>query len=323
MSVGAGDRLSRLLALVPWLLRRQGVPLEEAARQFGITEAQLVKDLELLFVCGTPGHMPDDLIEAEWESGRVYLDNADTIARPLRLGLDEAVTLLVGLRTLAEVPGLHDREAVDSALAKLSAAAGDAAGAAATVTVDLTAGAQEQTLATVREALAARRRLRLEYLVPSRDETTVRDVDPMQLSSVGRRWYLAAWCHRAEAVRLFRIDRVVTAELLDVDGTPPPGAVARDPTDQLFEHSADDTPVVLDLHRGAHWVAEYYPVESVTEQPDDVLRVELYAADPRWVARLALRLGGSIRVVSPSWLAEDAVVSARTALALYRDAAPV
>ena len=67
--------------------------------------AQLEADLELLFVCGTPGHMPDDLIEAEWEGGRVYLGNADTIARPLRLGVDEALALIVGLRALAAVPG--------------------------------------------------------------------------------------------------------------------------------------------------------------------------------------------------------------------------
>jgi proteasome accessory factor C len=54
-SPSATQRLSRLLAMVPWLLRRQGVPLAEAARHFGITQEQLVKDLELLFVCGTPG----------------------------------------------------------------------------------------------------------------------------------------------------------------------------------------------------------------------------------------------------------------------------
>ena len=45
-------------------------------RHFGISQTQLVKDLELLFVCGTPGHLPDDLIEADWECGRVYLGNA-------------------------------------------------------------------------------------------------------------------------------------------------------------------------------------------------------------------------------------------------------
>jgi predicted DNA-binding transcriptional regulator YafY len=129
---GAADRLSRLLAMVPWLLSRQGVPLAEAAQQFGISEDELVCDLELLFVCGAPGHMPDDLIEADWESGKVYLDNADAIARPLRLGLDEALTLLVGLRTLADVRGVAGRKALDGALAKLSSAAGEAGAAACT-----------------------------------------------------------------------------------------------------------------------------------------------------------------------------------------------
>jgi proteasome accessory factor C len=50
----ATERLSRLLAMVPYLVTRQGIPLAEAAREFGITEEELVKDLELLFVCGTP-----------------------------------------------------------------------------------------------------------------------------------------------------------------------------------------------------------------------------------------------------------------------------
>jgi proteasome accessory factor C len=82
----ATERLSRLLAMVPYLVSRQGIPLAEAAQEIGISEATLIKDLELLFVCGTPGHMPDDLIDAEWDDGHVYLRNADTIARPLRLG---------------------------------------------------------------------------------------------------------------------------------------------------------------------------------------------------------------------------------------------
>src|SRR5664280_2630678 len=116
----AGQRLARLLALVPWLLKHQGVPLRDAAAVFGVGEDQLVADLELLFVCGTPGHLPDDLIEADWENGRVYLGNADAIARPLRLSVDEAVTLIVGLRTLSAAPGVEN--AVQRALAKLEAA---------------------------------------------------------------------------------------------------------------------------------------------------------------------------------------------------------
>ena len=334
-ATSAADRLSRLLAMVPWLLEHQGVPLEQAARHFDITSDQLVRDLELLFVCGTPGHMPDDLIEAEWESGRVYLANADAIARPLRLGLDEALALLAGLRTLLDVPGAGDREALKGALAKLSSAAGEAAAAAGAVSVDLSAdtapqapggaGAAaraERALDVARAGLRTRRRIHLRYLVPSRDETTERHVDPMRVLTVDGHWYLEGWCHRSTGVRLFRLDRVLEADLMDADGTPPPEAVARDVDDALFQPSTDDLLVTLDLEDGARWVAEQVPVESTAELPGGVLRVQLRTADPRWLRRLLLGLGGGARVVDPPDLAEAVAAAAREALAQYGEDGP-
>jgi proteasome accessory factor C len=315
MSPGATDRLSRLLAMVPYLAGRQGIPLAEAAAEFGITEAALVKDLELLFVCGTPGHLPDDLIEAEWEDGHVYLGNVDAIARPLRLGVDEALALLVGLRALADVPGLHDRDALERTLAKLEAAAGDAAQASTQVAVHV--DGRVGPLAEVRAALAAGRRLHLTYFVPTRDETTQRDVDPMRVLMVDGRWYLEGWCRRAEEVRLFRLDRVEALTVLDVPAEVPATAARRDLDEGLFRPSPDDTVVTLELDPEAHWVADYYPVESVDRLPEDRLLVRLRAADDRWLRTLALRLGGSARVLDPPALAEAVQERARDALAAY------
>jgi len=316
VSGGATDRLSRLLAMVPYLLARQGIPLREAARQFGISEDQLVKDLELLFVCGTPGHMPDDLIEAEWDTGHVYLNNAETIARPLRLGVDEALALIVGLRALAEVPGLHDRDALDRTLAKLEAAAGDAALASAQVAVEVEGEAD--VLATARRAIAGNQRLHLRYFVPTRDETTERDVDPMRVLLVDGRWYLEGWCHRAEAVRLFRLDRVDQIQPLDVPAELPPEAVERDLDEGLFVPSPDDTVVTLELDPPAHWVADYYPVEDVQQVAGKRLLVRLRAADGRWLRTLALQLGGSARILDPPDLAEQVNAAARDALTAYQ-----
>jgi proteasome accessory factor C len=302
--------------MVPWLLQRQGVPLTETARHFGITEDQLVKDLELLFVCGTPGHLPDDLIDANWDSGRIFLDNADAISRPLRLGVDEAVALLAGLRTLADVPGLHDRDVLATALDKLATAAGESAARAATLHVDLSRGAQEHVLTAARDAVRRHRRVRLRYLVPSRDETTLRDVDPIRVVNAGDRWYLEGWCHRAEGVRLFRVDRVIGIEVLDVDGTAPPQAVTRD-ADELFAPSPDDLVVTVELDPAARWVAEYYPVEDVQEMSDGRLRVRLRTASQDWLPRLALRLGGHLVVIGPPEVAARVTELAEQALARY------
>lgn len=311
----ATERLSRLLAMVPYLVSRQGIPLAEAAREIGISEAALVKDLELLFVCGAPGHMPDDLIDAEWDDGHVYLRNADTIARPLRLGVDEALALIVGLRALGDVPGLHDRNAVERAMAKLEAAAGDAAAASAQVSVEVEG--ESDVLAGARRALETRQRLHLRYFVPARDETTERDVDPMRVVLMDGRWYLEGWCRRADAVRLFRLDRVETFEVLDVAAEVPPEATQRDLAGGLFVPSAEDQQVVLELDRAAHWVADYYPVDDVDELPDGRLVVRLRAADTRWLRTLVLRLSGHARVLDPPELRAAVRERAAAALSAY------
>ncbi len=125
----ATQRLGRLLDMVPWLLQHRGVPIGEAASEFGVSEAQIVDDLELLFVCGTPGYGHAELIDAQWDTGHIYLDNAEDIASPMRLTRDEAVTLTAGLQALGA--SLLNPEIVERTLAKIRAATdGDGTAAA-------------------------------------------------------------------------------------------------------------------------------------------------------------------------------------------------
>ncbi|XVX21994.1 helix-turn-helix transcriptional regulator [Actinomycetota bacterium] len=317
----ATARLTRLLTMVPWLVNRQGIDVAEAAKGLGVTEKQLEADLSLLFLCGY-GTMPDQLIDAEWDGGHVYVRNAETIERPLRLGRDEAVTLLVGLRLLAAMPGLTERDAVDRAAAKITEAAGADAEAATRVEVSVDDAADAQVVATAREAVERHRRLHLRYLVPGRDESTERDVDPFRVVGLDAHWYLEGWCHRAQDTRLFRLDRVEEIEILDVDGTPPAGARPRDLADGAFVASADDLEVTLDLTRDAAWVPDYYPVESVLARPEGGARVTLRTGDLEWLVRLLWRLGGTARAVAPDSLGEEVCRGAEAALAAYPPASP-
>jgi proteasome accessory factor C len=313
----ATTRLSRLLTMVPWLLNRQGVEIEEAAREFGVTAAQVEADLALLFLCGTPGGYHGDLIEAEWESGRVFLGNADTIKRPLRLGVDEALTLIVGLRALAAVPGIGERDAVVRALAKIEAATGSAAAGSSRIQVVIDEGTSNEALALAQQALAAHRRVHLRYLVPGRDESTERDVDPMRVINFDAQWYLEGWCHRAEDVRLFRVDRIELLTILDQDGTPPSGAEPRDLDSGVFTPRADDQLVRVALKPGAAWVSDYYPTESVEPTPGGGAVITLRTADTAWLRRLMWRLGAQASVLEPAELALAVQSGARAALDAY------
>jgi proteasome accessory factor C len=319
MTASAHDQVSRMLALVPYLRSKSGIDIDQVAAHFGVTARQIMKDLNVLWFCGLPNAVSGDMIDIDMDAaseGVVRLSNADYLTRPLRLTPPEAVALIVALRTLRESSDGDEREVVDRALSKLETVAGDAAVTASGVDVHI-----DPVDATVKRdveaALRGGRRLHIEYYVPSRDETTERDVDPIRLAVVAGHTYLEGWCYRADDARLFRLDRIVKVVVSDEPIDLPADARPRDLSEGLFRPSPDDpvATVLLDPH--AAWVADYYPVESVTERPGGRIEVSLRFSDEHWLQRLVMRLGGMAQIVQPARLAAAVRDEAARALAAY------
>jgi proteasome accessory factor C len=314
------DRLPRMLALVPYLLARPGIRIEDAAAGLGITDKQLRDDLQLLFVCGLPGYGPGDLIDMSLDDDTVTITYDAGMDRPLRLAADEALALVVALRSLAEIPGLNDGDAVRRALAKVESAAGDAAASAGQVEVQ-TSYADSGTLKAVRSALENGRALKMTYYTAGRDATSERIVDPMRLILVSGLTYLEAWCRTRGAVRRFRIDRIDELTELDEPSAPPPEAEGPDIRGGVFQPSGSQPLVTLRVRRPARWITEYYPCEDVRDEPDGRWLVSLRASDLGWARRLVMSLGSDAEVVSPPELAAEIRSTARAALAAYGGAA--
>ncbi|MET7421936.1 WYL domain-containing protein [Dactylosporangium sp. NPDC005555] len=308
------DRLGRLLNLVPYLQARPGITLAEAAADHGITERQLREDLELLWLCGLPGYGPGDLIDMAFVGDGVTVTYDAGIDRPLRLTPDEALALIVALRTLAETPGVAQRDGVHRALAKIEHAAGDLADAPVAVRIPGNADRLEE----LRGAVERRHALRITYYTATRDETSERVVDPMRVLVVGRWAYLEAWCRRAQAVRLFRVDRIDASTVLEEPARVP---VQAEPTDTrtgtLFRPTPDLPLITLRVGRGVRWITEQYPCEEVVRGPGEHWTVSLRASDLDWARRMVLGLGAEVSVVSPPALAESVAAEARAALSAY------
>jgi predicted DNA-binding transcriptional regulator YafY len=318
----ATERLQRLLALVPYVVSRNVVGMAETAVAFGVTERELVDDLNLLWCVELRSPDPYCPIDLSYEGGEIVVSEAEAIGRPLRLGVDEACALLIALRMLAELPSIGDGTALSRTIAKLESAAGSAAGPSAQVAVQLDdatarSAPAQSAAAKVTDALSRGKRLHISYYVPGRDEATERDVDPMRLLVVEGRSYLEGWCRRADDVRLFRLDRILAIEVLDIAKEVPASAEQVDVDHGLFRPSPQDVQVVFELGAAGRWVAEYYPCEEVTELGDGRLRIRLRTPDTRWVRRLALRLGEDGRLVSPPELAEQILADASAALSHY------
>jgi proteasome accessory factor C len=321
---GAKDQVARLLTRVPYLHARGQVRRVQAAEELGVPDAQLVRDLKVLLMCGLPGGYPDDLIdvdldalEGEEADGVIRVSNADYLARPLRLTPTEATAIIVALRALRNGAKDETREVVDRALAKLEAAAAEGTAAPRVDPGDAGTDADVALLAAkLRDAVDRRRQVELSYYVPSRDEATERRVDPRGVVTADGSVYLDAWCHSAEAPRLFRLDRIDRADVLDEPIQTPPEA-PRDLADGLFARASDTIPATIRLDPAARWVVEYYPVEAVRERKDGTLEVDLLVADERWFQRLMLRLAPHATVLAPQEYAARFSATAQEALGLY------
>ena len=210
-----------------------------------------------------------------------------------------------------------DDDAVARLIAKIEEAAGAAGAASSQVAIQIDKPNARGMTAALGGALSAGKRVHLRYYVPRRDEATERDVDPMRLLVVDGRTYLEGWCRRAEGVRLFRLDRMLSVDVLDVAAEVPETAEPVDVDAGLFTASPSDVLVELELGPAARWVAEDYPYETLTELGDGRLRIGLRTPDTAWLRRLALRLGEDARVLSPAGLADEVRATAAATLALY------
>jgi predicted DNA-binding transcriptional regulator YafY len=289
----AAARLSRLLALVPWLEQHPGISIPEAASHFGVSPEELEQDLWLTICCGLPGHGPDQLIDIQFwdDEGSINVIDAQTLDRPLRLNSGEAMSLLVGLRLLAQVPGGHDRAALASATAKLEAAADVTQGAA--IVLD---DPRENITAELVRAIQGRHPVQLMYAGASRDVVTERVVEPSEIVRYAGRSYLSALCRSAGALRTFRLDRILEAEGLDevFAETDASGADAGSvaPTEGIA--------VRIRVEPRSRWLLEAFEATSIEALDGGAAEATLVVADPSWLVRIILGQSGGVEVLSPA-----------------------
>ncbi len=304
-------RLSRLLALVPWLAVNDGVTVSTAAAFFDVSPAQLERDLWLLIVCGLPGHGPDQLVDIDfWDDGRIHVIDPQTLRKPLRVAPAEAMSLLVALRLLAQVPGSHDRAALVSATSRLQHAVGDVDASVLLSDVEV-----DEILSNVTLAIQQKRLLRLRYGGVAGDTVTERDVEPFQLQATDGRTYLEGFCRTAGAVRTFRVDRIVAAQV---------GAVieATEAQTRLPAASTMAIKAIIRLRPEVRWALDVHPMRVVEEYPDGSVTASIEAHDRTWLVRLVMSLRGYAELVEPADLRNVIVRQAAAALAAYDEPIP-
>ncbi|MGJ9401994.1 helix-turn-helix transcriptional regulator [Arthrobacter sp. KK5.5] len=312
----ATDVVARALDIIAYVVREGAPRIDETAARFGLTRQRLIGDLAMIQMCGVPNGYHDELIDVDYEGDTVSISNAEGLAEPIRLNLTEAFSLIVGLRTMLDLPTLRRPEAARSALTKLEGAAGEFGDIGELVSARLASAEDTDRMAALADAIGDHRVVTLGYYTADRDEIADRDVEPVRLIEDGGRAYLQAWCRKVAGPRNFRIDRIQSIAVADETFEPSTERHAA-MQERLFTPGADDAVVVLSFaSRQGDLLEDFAPSRTARGENGRTL-AEVRIASPLRLPGLVARHGGDMAVVDPPELAEAARGWLREAMAGY------
>ena len=312
--LSAEERFERLLTLVPEVLKQGGTAsLKELAQRFDYPRQRLRQDLDevLRYVAPWP-RTPDLLADLQISGDTVTIANADFLARPPQLTAEEALGLYASASAVLAAKlsaNEHLRVAAEKLRAALSARS-RLANFERVLQVDVAAEIPAAVWDNLQTALRQRRRLQLRYHSFGKGVSSAREVDVHGIFARHGSWYVSCWCHRAQAVRVFRCDQIEDAALLSeqFDELPETGR----PANRIYHAQPNDPRVALRLAPEAAWAAEAYDSEQQAVLPDGRLEVRLAIGNRRFLEYLLLLLGAAAELADsppeiPSDLAEQAV----------------
>lgn len=300
----SADRLSFLIAFVPWLAARERSTIDEAAAHFGVSADLIRQTVLLVAMSGRPGEtrwadpLPDEMFDIDWEAfeerDELVLTHVLDLEAAPRFSAREAAAVIAGLQYLAGLPetaGSARIAALQDKLARGTAGAPLRVGA-------VSLGADPERLTRIREAADKGVRLEFAYL-NEQGRRERRTVDPLRVESADDNWYLRAWCHLRDAVRTFRLDRITDLEVTSIPVSHTGSDIAL--SDDLFTPAGDEVDVTVELPADALSLLGDFLIDAELEDlGHGRVRATLRVAHVHGVKRLAARMPGILTVIAPA-----------------------
>lgn len=310
----AGERLTRILAIVPWIAEHPGTDITTVCERFGIERTELLADLEIVFMVGIYPYTPDTMVDVLIEDGKIWVRLGSFFTKPMRLSHGQALALLIAGTTAMALPGADPTGALSSAVQKLSS---QITGVGAQPIEVSFGDVDTSILDTLRRAAADGGAVSIDYYTFGRDQFSTRVIEPTAVYADDGHWYVDGWCHSVNAPRTFRVDRVRSAAM--ADGPPISGpalsVTAIRPTSRQDERLLPRIQLVIDADET--WVADVHKADSVERVGDDRIMLTMPVSGAAWLARLLLLIGPKLEIRGPAHVIYAGRDAALTALDAY------
>jgi proteasome accessory factor C len=251
-------RLARLLTMLPWLTQQNSVSTKEISRIFDISEKEVFADLALLTFVG-PDQAGGGLVDIQYTRDQVRVIDPQGLNTPLTLSNFEILTLLMGLKTLEELEVANP--STITAIEKLTR-----------LTTNNTD--RSEINSSIDKAISEYRLLEIVHISQDKGMLSQRVIEPQNIVVDGSNLYLLAWCQASEDFRKFRIDRIISAKLLDRTFTP---------RDEMDTSTTPSYVVKVTLDAAAIWVLEQYQV-SYRRDKNSSIEIELQVYSLSWLS---------------------------------------
>lgn len=156
-------------------------------------------------------------------------------------------------------------------------------------------------------ALSEKKRIKIKYRERQEGRESEREISPIQLVRYRDNWYLDAFCHEKNNLRIFSLDRINEAELTSLASRSVSESELRSFVGRsygIFAGTPSETAVLKFTKKIAEWVAneEWHPDQEGKTEEDGSYTLKVPYADIRELMLDILRYGDEVRVIGPAAL---------------------
>lgn len=304
MVENAALRAIRLLDLVPYIVAHPGISITELAKEFSISRDEVLKDLNLLFLCGLPGYTPLELIDISFDEESVVIRDPQNLAAPRNLNESEALIARIALAALEEsTPRTAAAYPQIVALREKIAKAFSSSIPASAITFTL--DKERATLEAIEGAIKQELDLEITYSNVTKDSSSRRSITPISIIAEVKRTLVSAYCHSAKALRTFNLSQISEVSTK--------ARIVRADLERLEDSRGSSAEVII-KSEDSSFLSEN--ASSLKELSKSCYQIDIF--QPEWIVRSVLAGADSIELAKPLELRAEISERATRALLAYK-----
>jgi predicted DNA-binding transcriptional regulator YafY len=319
-------KIERLMNLVLLIKNNPGIPVKKIAESFNISERTAYRDFITLSLAGFP------VYSATGKGGGYFIEK-DCFLQPLRFTCEEAASLLIAAKFFQSQKGFPYQQDIRLALAKIEGIL-ETKNKEYMQKIDKKISvylgklkdyqSYDAIFQKVNKAIMEKKRVKMTYYAISRNEENIRNVDPFHLMFRGGFWYLIAFCHLRNEIKMFRIDRIKDLQLTENNFQVPADfslASYMGKSWQVVRGEGETYQVEIKIFAPAsRWVKEEkrHPTQRIIILGNETILFKAEVSSLTEIKRWVLQLGSCAEVIYPEELKEEVVEEIKKMRRRYR-----